>query len=140
MERNESNITYLLPENLDHCCRIGSFQIWPFQREVERERERERDIIITNWANATQCSLSRKYLSDSKNKISDSGVFCSGHNIKAYKRQKNVVTDCLKLTGFGIRSPVLCFAVRNSTAHHLFKVTVAATRCFRSLKELLQTK
>ena len=64
-------------------------------REREREGERERetgDIIITNWANATQCSLSRKYLSDSKDKISDSEVFHSGHNIKAYKRQKNLVT------------------------------------------------
>ena len=65
------------------------------ERERGRERERlkrERDIIITNWANATQCSLSRKYLSDSKDKISDSEVFLSGHNIKAYKRQKNLVT------------------------------------------------
>ena len=74
-ERNQSNIKYLLPENSDHCCRIG-------------RRKRERDFIITNWANAIQCSLSRKYLSDSKEKISDSEFFLFGNTIKAYKRQK----------------------------------------------------
>ena len=79
-ERNQSNIKYLLPENSDHCCRIGRFS--------ERSRKRETDIIITNWANAIQCSLSRKYLSDSKEKISDSEFFLSGNTIKAYKRQK----------------------------------------------------
>ena len=32
-ERNQSNIKYLLPENSDHCCRIG-----------RRKRERETSL------------------------------------------------------------------------------------------------
>ena len=62
---------------------------------------------------AIHCSLSRKYLSDSKEKISDSEFFLSGNTIKAYKRQNLKLSYWLSQTDglwYPLASPLFCSA------------------------------